>query len=83
MHQTIYVLYISSTPFEPIPAQPKTRGIGDTLGRVSFSTPSTWMYSLVRALPGEPIFTPGRVSESGFRRDAPSTTTVVSLPALG
>ena len=28
---TISVFYISSTPFEPIPAQPMTRGIGDTL----------------------------------------------------
>ena len=28
---TISVFYISSTHFEPIPAQPKTRGIGDTL----------------------------------------------------
>ena len=30
---------------------------------VSFSTPSTWKYSLVRASPGEPIFTQGRVND--------------------
>ena len=32
---TISVFYISSTPFEPIPAQPKTRGTGDTLAFLS------------------------------------------------
>ena len=62
---TISVFYISSTPFEPIPAQPMTRGIGDTLAFLS--TSSTWKYSLVRALPGEPIFTRGRVNDFWFR----------------
>ena len=32
---TIPVFYISSTPFEPIPAQPMTRGIRDTLAFLS------------------------------------------------
>ena len=32
---------------------------------VSFSVPSTWKYSLVRASPGEPLFTRRRVDDFG------------------
>ena len=47
---TIPVFYISSTPFEPIPALHKTRGIGDTLAILSLlqALGSTRWYGLRR-----------------------------------